>query len=346
MVSLLGSRHHSSRTLLGFVAAGAVVAAIFLLADAGEVHNAVARADLRLVAAVGGLVLLWNVCWGLGLWNVLRSLGVEMAPPGAVLIHAVAAFADNVTPFGQLGGEPVSAWLIAKRADVDYEVGFASITGLDAVNAVPSLTLAGVGLTYVLRFHAPGAALVAALRVAAVAIVVLPVLLLGVWRYRNVLTPRLVGILVGIARLSNRFVDRVDPPTRPAIRARLRGYVGALETIGANRYRLVAALGWSSAGWLCQMLALWVAFRAVGAPIPVYVPLLIIPVGRVAAAVPTPGGLGGIEAVYVGLIVLITTVPAGAAAVAVTLHSVGGYLLTVSVGASVGSALGLGASAR
>lgn len=335
-------RRRAIRTALGFVAAAAVLAAIFLLADAGEVRDAVASADLRLVAAVGGLVLLWNVSWGLGLWNVLRSLGIDVAPRGAVLIHAVAAFADNVTPFGQLGGEPVSAWLIAKRADVDYEVGFGAITGLDAVNAVPSLALAGVGLAYVLRFHAPGGSLGSALRLSALAIVVAPGVALVLWRYRRAVTPRLVGLVVALGRLSTRLVDRLDAPSRPAVRARLRGYVVALETIGANRYRLAAALGWSSTGWLCQMLALWVAFRAVGAPIPVYVPLLVIPLGRVAAATPTPGGLGGIEAVYVGLTVLLTSVPAGAAAVAVTLHSVGGYLLTVGLGAAIGTALGVG----
>lgn len=321
--------------------AGAVIAAIFLTVDTGEVRSAVGRADPIPVGIVAALIVAWNACWGLSLWNVLRSLEVDVSPPMAMLIHSVAAFIDNVTPFGQLGGEPVTAWLITQRTDVDYEVGFASITGFDAINVIPSLSLAAVGLVYVLRLDAIGTSLETFLRVTAVTIVVVPVLAVLAWRSRTRLASHATTALVHLGRVADRLFDRFEAPTRPSIGQRLRGYVAALEAVGADRYRVAAATAWSTAGWLCQALALWFAFEAVGVTIPVFVPLLVIPLGRVASATPTPGGLGGIEAVNVTLIVLLTTVPAGAVAVAVTLHSVGGYLLTVGIGAAVGSALGI-----
>lgn len=334
-------RRRLPTTALGFAAAVAVLAGIFLAVDTGEVRSALVRADPVLVGVVAGLILSWNVCWGLGLWNVLRSLEVEMSPQAAVLIHAVAAFVDNVTPFGQLGGEPVTAWLISRRTEVDYEVGFASITGFDAVNVVPSLSLAGIGLVYVLRVDPPAADLGTALKATAVVILAVPLIGFAVWRYRETTAGYLTSLFVLIGRMAERLVDRFEAPSRPRVGERLHEYVRALEVVGGSRYRLGAALGWSSAGWLCQAVALWVAFEAVGSSIPVYVPLLVIPLGRLAAATPTPGGLGGIEAVNVTLVVLLTAVPAGVAAVAVTLHSVGGYLLTVGVGASIGSYLGV-----
>ncbi len=334
-------RRRLTSTVVGFGLAAAVFAAIFLTVDTAEVQRALAQADLGLLAVVAGLIIFWNVCWGLGLWNVLRSLEAELSPVSAVMIHVVAAFIDNVTPFGQLGGEPITAWLISRRTSVEYEVGFASITGFDAVNVVPSLSLAAVGLVYVLHLETPGANLALVVRMAAVAIVLLPILAIILWRYRERITGALATVGVRIGHILASTFSRVTAPSRAAIEGRLRGYFEALEVFGGNRYRFAAALGWSTAGWLSQAIALWVAFTAVGAAIPLYVPFLVIPLGRIAAATPTPGGLGGIEAVYITLIVLITSVSAGAAAVAVTIHSVGGYLLTVGIGASVGSLLGI-----
>jgi uncharacterized protein (TIRG00374 family) len=125
------------------------------------------------------------------------------------------------------------------------------------------------------------------------------------------------------------------------VAAGIAGYVESLEVVASDRRRVLAAVACSGGGWAIQSIGLWIAFRAIGVDIPLYVPFFVVPIGTMASILPTPGGLGGIEAVTVTLVTLVTGVAGADAAVAVTLHSVGGYLLSGTVGAGAAVMLGL-----
>ncbi len=75
--------------------------------------------------------------------------------------------------------------------------------------------------------------------------------------------------------------------------------------------------------------------------VPAYAPLVAVPLGATGGGLPTPGGLGGREAINVAVLTLLTGVSAATLTAAVTIHSVGGYLLTTSVGAAATSYLGV-----
>ncbi|MFB6072457.1 MAG: hypothetical protein ABEJ88_05755 [Halobacterium sp.] len=80
---------------------------------------------------------------------------------------------------------------------------------------------------------------------------------------------------------------------------------------------------------------------ALGSHIPIYVPFFVLPLGTLGSVLPTPGGLGGTEAINVTALTVVTAVAPATIAAAVTLHSVGGYFLTRSVGAAAASVLGV-----
>jgi uncharacterized membrane protein YbhN (UPF0104 family) len=122
---------------------------------------------------------------------------------------------------------------------------------------------------------------------------------------------------------------------------RVSGFLGALDRVGGDHHRLGVALGCSTLGWGFQALALWVTLLAVGSAIPPYVPLVVIPLGRVGDVLPTPGGLGTNEAINVTLLTVLTTSSTPAITAAVTIHGVGGYLLSTGIGAAAATALGL-----
>ena len=108
----------------------------------------------------------------------------------------------------------------------------------------------------------------------------------------------------------------------------------AIERIGSTRRQLLIALGFSTLGWLCQTVALWLAFHAVGTSVPLLQLFFVIPIGVIAGLTPLPGGLGGVESVLITLLIAIG-VTAATAASAVIIFRGFMYLLPTVLGGSV-----------
>jgi len=321
-------------TIVGFLAAAVVFAALFWFVGVDRILRALGRADLRIVAVVGVMMLGWLVAWSLALGTVLDVLGTRLSVTDSFLAYASAAFANNVTPFGQAGGEPIAAFLIADAADESFEKGLAAIASVDTINFAPSITLATIGLGY----YATTTALGPRLEVAAVSVAVLavgvPTLVLAAWHRRYALERRTIRALTPVLRGLGRALPRASPPDPETIDERIRRFFGSIERVATDRRGLARALAFSTLGWGLQAGALWVTFVALGRPIPAAVPLIVVPVGAIASATPMPGGLGGIESVHVLLLVATTGVGLPVATAGVIIHRVGGFWLATLVGAA------------
>jgi uncharacterized protein (TIRG00374 family) len=321
-------------TLAGFVVAAAILLGLASVVGVDSVVTALEGGRPPLVALVGVAIVAWICLWGAGLWIVLRAVGETIPLSDAVLVHAGAAFANNVTPFGQVGGEPVAAWLISDISESPYERSLAAMTSFDTINGIPSLCFALLGLAA----YALGSVLGDRLRILAVGVSVLALtltLLVGLgWRYRRGVERWLVRIVVPVVGALAGVLPRVGHVDATAVTARIERFVASIERIAVDRPRLALAVLFSAGGWGVQVAGLWVALAAVGATVPPYVPLFVVPLGTIASALPTPGGLGGIETVQVSLLTLATGVPAATITAAVGVFSVGGLLLTVSLGAT------------
>src|SRR5699024_10169026 len=117
-------------TLVGFVGALFALAVISWLIGIEEILGALSMANPPVIFVVIVVAACWLTAWGLSFWTVLDVLGAPVPRSLAVLVFAGATFANNVTPFGQTGGEPVSALLVSRASDTEYE------TGLDAIASV------------------------------------------------------------------------------------------------------------------------------------------------------------------------------------------------------------------
>jgi uncharacterized protein (TIRG00374 family) len=236
----------------------------------------------------------------------------------------------------------VTAWLLTQSVDTDYEVSLASIASLDAINVVPSTTFAVLGALYyvttVPRLPAELDALPTAIAVGAVGIAGVAAF---AYAFRDDVGRAGTKVVFRAVRAVTERLPRVSPPSRDAVVDRIRGFTGAIGRVAGDRERLGAAVALSSVGWGFQAVALWVTFLALGSSIPFYVPFFVLPLGTLGSALPTPGGLGGTEAINVTALTVVTTVAPSTIAAAVTIHSVGGYLLTTSVGAAAASVLGV-----
>lgn len=317
---------------IGFAAAAVVLAGLVYVVGPDGVIAAVGMLDGRDVALLVAVTLGYLVAWGLALRTVLGALDVEAGPVTAVLLFASATFANNITPFGQAGGEPFSALLVSRATDSEYESALAAVASVDTINFIPSIALSVLGLAYYLTVFAVGDRLLfVAAAVAALAVGV-PVLGYAVWRFRPRVQRVVVGLVHPVAAAVARVVPSVTPPTRPHVRRRVRGFFRAIERVADSRTTLVEALVLSAVGWACLAAALWLALVAVGHPVPVAAALIAAPVGAIASVTPLPGGLGGVELALVAVVVPITAVSAEVAASAALIYRGATYWLPTLLG--------------
>jgi uncharacterized protein (TIRG00374 family) len=327
-------------TAAGFLGALVVLAVLGVVVGVEELVETLAMARPSVVAVVLLAAAVWLTAWALALRTVLGALDARIPRVTAVAVYAGALFANNVTPFGQAGGEPVSALLISEAADTEYETALAAIASADSLNFVPSTGLALVGVTYYTVAAAAGDRLQYASAAVVAMAVALPVVGYLAWTNRDRLERAADRAITPLAQFVGRRAPRLEAPTRGAVASRIDGFFRAIETVATDRRRLHAALGLSALGWVAQAVALWLSLQAVGVTAPFPAVLVAVPVGAIAGVTPLPGGLGGVEATLIALLVPLAGVGAATAAAAVVLHRGAIYWLPTLVGGGVATAFG------
>ncbi|MFB6304987.1 MAG: lysylphosphatidylglycerol synthase domain-containing protein, partial [Haloferacaceae archaeon] len=166
------------------VAAACFLLAPFLVADPRGVLAALEGTTTPRLALAVALVALASGLWGVGLAVVLAAVGRRVPLRRAVPLFVATAFLNNVTPFGQVGGDPVSGALVAASEGVAYEVGLAGIAALNALNRVAAVALGVVGAAVLLSRGVAVAGLgrTAAVAAAATVVVAAAVVTLFAWR--------------------------------------------------------------------------------------------------------------------------------------------------------------------
>ncbi|MFC6767348.1 lysylphosphatidylglycerol synthase transmembrane domain-containing protein [Natrinema soli] len=326
--------------IVGAVGTVAVFAVLFFVVGARDILDSLLSAEPSLVAATFALALCWLAAWSLMLKTVLATLGIDIPVGKSFFIYAGAVFANNVTPFGQAGGEPVAALLISKTSDARYETSLVGIASVDVLNVVPSISLILVGVGYYATTAALGDRLVTAVGSAVVLVAGIVIAMGLVWRYHQAIVDRLPGIVA--PRLGRLGLERFESETlEEDLADRMGRFFENIERVATDRWRLSAVVGLSLCGWLFQVAALMAAFAALGNPVPPYVLLFVIPLANLAGAAPLPGGLGGIEAAFVTLLVPTTGIQASVITAAVLIFRGAIYWMPILIGGLAVSAFGV-----
>ncbi|WP_254537788.1 lysylphosphatidylglycerol synthase transmembrane domain-containing protein [Halomarina litorea] len=325
--------------VVGFVGGCLAFGLVFWLVGVDSVLSALRDARPRYLLGVLLAATVWLCSWGLSLRVVLGSLGERRGVFESLVVFAGATFANNVTPFGQAGGEPLSALLISRATDRDYEDGLATIASVDALHFVPTLTLGLLGLGFVATRITFGQRLeYVAATVLALAVVV-PVGVYVGWTNRYRIERAVVRALTPVVRTVANALPVVSTPADDAVERRIEGFFESIERVGSDRRRLALAVGFSALGWVALATSLWLALASLGVSVPYLVTFLAVPVGDLAALAPTPGGLGGVEALLIGLLVAVSPAAVGTVSAAVLIHRAATYWLPTVVGGGAASVI-------
>ena len=326
--------------LIGAFGTIAVFAVLFFLVGARRILDSLLTAQPSLVVATFGLGLCWLAAWSVMLRTVLATLDIELSLVTSFFVYAGAVFANNVTPFGQAGGEPIAALLISKVSDTRYETGLVGIASVDVLNVVPSVSLIFVGIGYYATTAAVDDRLETAVGSAVLLVGSVLLAMALVWRYRDAIVERLPAVVA--PRLGRLGINRFDSETlENDLADRMERFFENIERVATSRWRLAAVVGLSLCGWLFQVAALTAAFAALGYTVPVAVLLFAVPLANVAGAAPLPGGLGGIEAAFVTLLVPTTGIEASVVTAAVLIFRGAVYWLPTLIGGVSVSGFGI-----
>jgi uncharacterized protein (TIRG00374 family) len=328
-------------TIAGFAGAVLLLVVIVWFIGVEDILAALGRAETGMLGFVVVAAAIWMAAWGLSLWTVLRAIGAHISPPRAIFVFSAAMFSNNVTPFGQAGGEPVSALLISTASDTDYQTGLAAIASVDTLHFVPSIGLATVGFGFVglTAVELTQNVVVAALATAALALVV-PVLAFLAWRNRHRIEAAVVRAFTPVARVVGRWVPRVTPPDPADVEHRIESFFGTIERVAGDRRALVTAMTFSAIGWISLSGALWLSLAAMGYSVSFFAALFVVPVGSIAGVTPLPGGLGGLDAAFIVLLTATTGVAAPVATAAVLIHRGATYWLPTLFGGGAAAVIG------
>ena len=219
------------------------------------------------------------------------------------------------------------------------------------MNLIPSVTIALIGAGYFTTEVALGSrsdVLFGSLVVVVLATTILTIAY-AAWRYRYKIENHVVHALAPVIHWAADIVPHLPDIAEAEIKTRIEGFFRAIERVAANPQQLAVALSASTIGWICQMTALWLAFRAIGVELRTAFVLIIVPIATIAGMTPLPGGAGGIETVLVFLL-LAAPLPHVSEAIAVTAVVIfrgaiywvpvilgGGVVAWISSGANIGS---------
>lgn len=251
-----------------------------------DVLGTLSGGDLLALLIVNGVVfLIFPARW----WIILRAQGARV-PYLPAAGYRLAAFAVSYfTPGPQLGGEPLQAALIRRRHGLSGAVAGASVALDRALEVSVNFAVLGVGLIVALRAELLGPAAPGwrgvAIPVLGVALSALGLLALGVGA-------RPLGWL------SARLARHVN--VRPRL-ARIAALAVEMERemVAFCRQRplaMLAALGASLLSWAAIIGELALMLHLLGFDLPPEAVLGILIAARLAFLLPSPGGLGTLEA--------------------------------------------------
>jgi hypothetical protein len=318
--------------LLGFVGTAVVLGVLVFLVGVGDLLAAFALLDPTALALVAAAGLAWLGAWSLALRRVLHTLDVPVSSLDAVLLYASAAFANNVTPFGQAGGEPFSALLISRATDSEYERGLAAIASVDSLNFAPSIALALLGLSYYVARFTVGDRIQFVIAVVLALAIGIPLAGYLLWVNRARVKAMVTRSLTPVVRVVARVLPGVHAPEQTHIRQRISNFYGAIGRVATGGGNLAIAMAYSALGWLFLCVALWLSLWAIGHPVPPAIVFIVVPVGTIASVAPLPGGAGGVEAATVLLLVPTTGVSAATAGAAAIIYRGATYWLPTVLG--------------
>jgi glycosyltransferase 2 family protein len=306
--------------LVLFLASVALFLYVLVLFGADAFELIKLNVNFYYLAVVMGIAFISFIPYTMRFKVILEAYGKKV-PFWTLFRHALSAFAVSyVTPFSRLGGEPIRIYMLKKEGEIDYRTG-SSVVLLDKyIDVLGGTVYVIIGLALIMFL--PQASL--ALKIIMIAIILFFILILG-------------GIYIqgmrGKGYFSNFFILFRGHKIK-----RISHWLGLIKDVEAKMNRFFEhhkkEFLWACFYYLVtavvHILLIKVLLLSIGFDFPVTRIILIITAWGLLNFVPTPAGLGALEAGQSALFLLLEG--NGSIGLAMTLILRVGYLTMVALG--------------
>lgn len=289
-----------------------------------EVFRVVLRADPVILTVSISIFSLVVVLWGIRWKMLFRELGMDISWRDIYKYLLMGLMFNNITPFFRFGGEPIKNYVVSKDLSLSQEKTFVTIS-MDSASQL---------ISYIF--------------IAYIAVILLFMANIEVWFELFISLNIMMGsllFLVYIFTQKNTFdvaVNRIQKIANRLSKSRGRKFPETAKKfrnhvikIATNRNLFAKALLFSFIERICEILAFFLIFSALGFEIPLFVAVIGIGIGILAGSIPLfPGGL----VTYEYFIIFFTTllgIPLGIATASVLLWRFISYWSITFIGAGI-----------
>ncbi|MFB6100762.1 MAG: lysylphosphatidylglycerol synthase transmembrane domain-containing protein [Candidatus Nanohalobium sp.] len=308
------------KSLLYFGVATLLVAALIYFTDVQKF--------IRNIRSAEKLPLLVGVFFGLMSFTILgytwhrflNKIDIDTSYPESFQLFMSGQFMNSVTPLGQLGGEPVMAYIVSDTQDTSYEEALSAVMSADIVNTVPFLTFLLGGAAYItlIPSRSLSSNVLWTVGVAAAITAIGGAITYVLWFRAEILEEKLTSLVRKVVGVTGRGEKKAEK-----LEERFHHLRKTFDSIGEDPHHLISTAAIAHVFFLFQVAALYSVISAVGKTPNISSLYFVVAVASIANFMPTPGGSGAFEVWMTGVLSQFAGItPAKGAAVAVLFRAV------------------------
>lgn len=297
MESVLGLLKTSGRvrSLAGIFLTTSLLIALLYFADV-ESLTALSEADLRFIALAVLFanipLLIYSFIWR----EVLGMVGLHLSYRRTFQVLLSNVFVNNVTPFGNIGGEVAVTYILSRSTGEKSGKIFSAVFASSLINFSPLVTLLIIGFSVT-----------------------------GYWTLIAGTAFLLFSIM--LYRRQNPIDFSIDIPVPKKMIDFLKDFREALKILSGSKKKISGLIVLAQSWLVFDLISIILVGYAYGLDLLNPLILLVIPLARVANYAPTPGGSGPYEVVFAGLLSYFLSVSfAEGVLVAVTYRAITYYI--------------------
>lgn len=264
-----------SKAWLSILFSTAVLATLIYLADIQNIFQTLKQAKINLIFLAlftsNIPILIYAFTWK----EIFKISGINISYVNSLRIVLANAFVNNVTPFGNIGGEAAVTYLISKVTEYKSGKIFSSILMASIINFAPLGSILLLGLIFIGQSS----------------ILVISAIFIS-----------LAVIFTQQSFKKDFLPETLYEKTPEKILSFFEDFIDASKKLLDYKPKILLLLGITHLAIIFDILSIIIVAEAFGGDLFSPLILLVIPLGRVANYFPTPGGSGSYEALMIGLL--------------------------------------------
>ena len=230
-------------------------------------------------------------------WQILNKLTDKDVSIKELLPMVLVGLAvNNITPSGRGGGEPVRAYVLAKRKNYQFEETFATVVADRALDTFPFVVLAAITIAAMALYFDFDTWLLVVMVLAVIAIVVILIVLIYMCINPG-FGQRVDGWIIGLVR---RFYKKNSEELEQKIHDAILGFQDTMKLLISNRKVMYYTIPLSFVIWIFEIIRVYLVFMSFGANVSLITIGEVFIVASLVGMIPLlPGGLGAIDGVMI-----------------------------------------------